>query len=195
MQEKFQFDREKFKDVVHYVIDYVCNKYGAAALGNTKLHKALYYSDMLHYLASGNPLTGADYQRQRFGPTARHLTQALRDLQSERRITLDTVNYYGFSKSEYHPLRAPDRSRLKDSDISLIEEVAGFVCARTAVEISEFSHDEVWESVPMGERIPYYAAFAMFPTEITDEDVERAADEAVRIAPLIEAEQREGRIY
>jgi hypothetical protein len=192
MQEHFQFDREKFKDVVHYAVDFVCRTYGADALGNTKLHKVLYYADMLHYLDTGNPLTGVDYQRQRFGPTARHLAQALRELETEQRISVGTVNYYGFAKSQYEPLRTPDRSRLTDDDIRLIEHVAGFVCARTAAEISEFSHDDVWEAVPMGARIPYYASFAMFPVEVTAEDIEDAADEAVRIAPLIEAEQRGG---
>ena len=47
----------------------------------------------------------------------------------------------------------------------------------------------------MGQRIPYYAAFAMFPTEVTEEEVEAAADEAVRIAPLIEAEARGGGVF
>ena len=195
MQEHFQFDREKFKDVVHYVVHHVCVEYDPEVLGNTKLHKILYYSDMLRYLDTGSPLTGVDYQRQRFGPTARHLASALRELEVEGRVSVTTRNYYGYSKSEYHALTKPDLSRLSATDIPLIEDIVGFVCARTATEISDFSHDDVWSSVPMGGRIPYYAAFAMFPAEITDEDVEEAADEAVRISPLIEAEQRGGSIY
>ena len=59
--------------------------------------------------------------------------------------------------------------------------MVGFVCAHTAAEISEFSHDDVWSSVAMGERIPYYAAFAMFPAEVTDEDLAEAAEEAARL--------------
>jgi hypothetical protein len=34
----------------------------------------------------------------------------------------------------------------------------------------------------MGERIPYYAAFAMLPAEITDDDLAEAIEEAVRLA-------------
>ncbi len=194
MQEDFQFDREKFKDVMHYVVQYVSAKYDLDALGNTKLHKILYYSDMLRYVDSGKPLTGVDYLRQRFGPTARHLVWGLKELQSEGRVSSSKCNYYGYSKNEYKSLSHPDLSRLSKNDTELIEHIVGFVCAHTAHEISEFSHDDVWSSVPMGERIPYYAAFAMFPAEITDEDVEEATSEAVRIAPEIEAERRESRI-
>lgn len=189
MEEHIQFNRQKFKDVVHYVVHYVTSGHGAEALGNTKLHKVLYFSDMLRYLATGAPLTGADYQRQRFGPTARLLTACLKELEREGRVRTERVEYYGYSKAEYHALRSPDVGGLSQRDRSLIEEMANFVCARSAVEISEFSHDDVWSSVPMGERIPYYAAFAMFPSELTDEDMDEAAAESLDIAPQIEVER------
>jgi hypothetical protein len=189
MEERIQFDRQKFKDVVHYVVSYVSLKYGAEALGNTKLHKVLYFADMLRYLASGSPLTGAEYQRQRFGPTARLLGVCLKELEREGRVRTERVDYYGYAKSEYRAQSAPDIGALPDRDRSLIEEMADFVCARSAVEISEFSHDDVWSSVPMGERIPYYAAFAMFPAELTEEDIQEAERESLELAPQIEAER------
>ncbi len=194
MEEQIQFNRQKFKDVVHYVVHFAANAFGPETLGNTKLHKILYFSDMLRYLGAGAPLTGADYQRQRFGPTARHLTACLKELESEHRILTSRVNYYGYQKAEYRPLTSPHPQALSDEDRSLIEEMATFVCARSAVEISEFSHDDVWSSVPMGERIPYYAAFAMFPSELTDDDMEEAEHESLEIAPQIEVE-RERRYF
>ena len=101
MEEGIQFDREKFKDVVHYVVDYVRANLGTEALGNTKLHKVLYYSDILRYLDTGQPLTGVEYQRQKFGPTARYLTWALKELEAEGRVSVTKRNYYGYQKSEY----------------------------------------------------------------------------------------------
>jgi hypothetical protein len=194
MQERFQFDREKFKDVVHLAVRYAGSEFGPEALGNTKLHKVLYFSDMLHYLDTGRPLTGADYQRQRFGPTARHLTWGLRELEAEGRIAVTTRNYYGYVKREYLSLSAPAETSLSADQIELIKQMVKFICARTAAEVSEFSHDDVWSSVPMGQRIPYYAAYAMFPAEITDDDIADATEEAVRLAPAIEAERRDGPI-
>ena len=66
----------------------------------------------------------------------------------------------------------------------MIEHLSGsrFVCAHTAAEIGEFCHDHVWSSVAMGERIPYYAALALFPAEITDDDLAEAVEEVVRLA-------------
>ena len=95
MQENFQFDREKFKDVVHFAIHRATERHGPEALGNTKLHKIAYYADMLWFVAKGQPLTGAEYQRQRFGPTARHLTKCLAELEAAGRIRTTKRNYYG----------------------------------------------------------------------------------------------------
>lgn len=195
MEERFQFDREKFKNVIHHAVSHAILRYDPQSLGNTKLHKILYYSDMLRYLESGYPLTGADYQRQRFGPTARHLTRALKELEEERRVSVKRVNYHGYSKSEYEVLAPLDIGMLSAAETNLIEQMVEFVCARTTAEISDFSHDEAWSSVRIGERIPYYAAFAMFPAEITDADIEEATEEAIRIAPIIEAEQRNGHVH
>jgi hypothetical protein len=182
MQEQFQFDRERFKDVVHYVVHYVGSSLGPEVLGRTKLHRVLYFADMLHYLDSGTPLTGADYRRQRFGPAASRLTWALATLESEGRISAATRNYYGYDKSEYRALTEPATNRLSAGQRRLIEHLCSFVCAHSAAEIGEFCHDEVWSSVAMGERIPYYAALAMFPAEITDDDLAEAVEEAVRQA-------------
>jgi len=191
MDEQFQFDREKFKDLIHLIVDYTVATHGADALGNTKLHKAAYYSDMLHYLDTGHPLTGADYQRQKFGPTARHLSWAVSQLAAERRVTVETVNYYGYPKKDYRSLCPSKPSRLSEDQIRLVRHVCDFICAHSAAEISEFSHDEAWASVSMGERIPYFAAFAMLPAEVTDEDLKDAQREATRLAPEFEAGGRE----
>jgi len=182
MQEHFQFDRERFKDVVHYVVHYVGSRLDPGSLGRTKLHRILYFADTLHYLDAGTPLTGADYRRQRFGPAAVHLTWALKTLESEGRLSVAMRNYYGYDRSEYRALTPPHADRLSSEQIQLIEHLVGFVCAHTAAEIGEFCHEDVWSCVAMGERIPYYAAFAMFPAEITDEDLAEAAEEAVRLA-------------
>ena len=194
MQEEFGFDREKFKDAVHFVIHHVGDNGGRNSLGTTKLHKALYYSDILRFLDTGQPLTGEDYLRQRFGPTARHLAWAIQELEKERRISVSRVNYFGFAKSEYAADAAFRSNRLASDEIALITHVIEFVCQHTAHEISEFSHDEVWSSVAMGERIPYYAAFAMLPAELTEDDIEDAANEAIRLAPRIEAAKRDRHI-
>jgi uncharacterized phage-associated protein len=177
VEEQIQFDRAKLLDVVHYV----CAKVPTSELGRVKLHKILYYADMLHFAATGRPLTGVEYQKQPFGPVARHLAWAVRNLSEAGRMEVRRREYFGFPKYDFIALKAADTSRLSSRELSLIDDVADFVCARAARELSELSHNAAWESVTMGERIPYFTAFHLQPVEITDEDVEWGKSEARRI--------------
>lgn len=52
-EPKPRVDFAKLKDVVHYV----CAQCNQDELGNVKLHKILYFADMLHYLSLRKPLT------------------------------------------------------------------------------------------------------------------------------------------
>ncbi len=195
MQENYPFNISKFKDVIHLIVDHVGKDIGAECLGNTKLHKCLYYADILHFLDTMRPMTGAEYQRQKFGPTARHLTAALKQLADEGRVRTTNVPYYGYAKKEYSSLRQPEMTRLTNQEVEIVLHVVDFVCKKTATEISDFSHDDVWASVPMGSKIPYFAALAMFPSEFTADDIEDAEGELGSLAPAIEAEKRAGGFF
>jgi len=166
-QETFQFDREKFKDVIHFV----CTRCETAELGRVKLHKILYFADMLHFLSAGRPLTGCEYQKQQFGPTAKHLNWAIGQLRSEGRVRCERRDFFGFAKDDFVSMREPDSKRLSSDEHALLNEVIDFVCARTAREISELSHSAAWEMVKFGEVIPYFSALFLAPSETTEEDV------------------------
>ena len=192
MEESYiKFDRAKLKDVVLYV----CDNCDPSELGNVKLHKILYFSDMLMFMHSGKPLTGVDYIKQQFGPTARHLTSVVNELSSLGALKVETRDYFGFEKKSYIALAKPAAGALGNDEIEIISDVIDFVCARSAREISELSHDFAWLLAEMGERIPYAAAYGLQPAEITDHDRAAALAEARRIRPLIERENAEGRVF
>jgi uncharacterized phage-associated protein len=171
-EPEVQFDRPKFLDVVHYI---VAAFEDPRELGNVKLHKILYFSDMLMFVASGSPITGAEYQKQQFGPVARHLTWALKKLVEMKRIN-------GFQRLEMTTLEAPPTDRLAPAEKALLDDVIAFVRNLSAREISELSHTQVWESRETGEVIPYFTAFSLAPTVVTDADVEWGVQEARRLA-------------
>ncbi|MGL6043997.1 MAG: type II toxin-antitoxin system antitoxin SocA domain-containing protein, partial [Sandaracinobacteroides sp.] len=79
---EIQFDYLKFKDAVHYI----AHRCPASKLGRVKMHKTLYFSDMLSYVASGKPLTGATYRRQPKGPMAVELGRAINELKADGAI-------------------------------------------------------------------------------------------------------------
>ena len=177
MSEALQFDQNKFRDLVHFVI----SRCQPEELGRVKLHKILYFSDMLGFLASGRPITGEDYIKQKFGPTARHLQSALRDLANAGRVEVSERAYFGYPKQDFVSRTDPDLSRFSEAEIAIVEDMVDFVCARTAREISEFSHNDAWKQAEMGETIPYFMAYSFVPCEITDDDREWARDEARRV--------------
>jgi hypothetical protein len=175
-----QFDRTKLKAVILYT----CARCEASDLGAVKLHKVLYFFDMLHYALSGAPVIGGTYRKHALGPTCDQLLSTLRELRQEGAIQIEDVDYFGYRKKEYTPLVKVDENRIGgDYEISLLNEIVEFVCAKnTAKTISDFSHQRPWEMAEFGEVIPYHTAFLLFPAEVSLEALEWAEIEGKRIA-------------
>jgi uncharacterized phage-associated protein len=172
-------NRSKLKDVVLYIIE----RCGAENLGNVKLHKLLYFADMLFYVQTGAPLTGEEYLKQRRGPTARHLTWALKDLEQDGAIKISEVPYYGFKKKHYELVHTVDRRRFNDpAELAILDAVIAEFGGHTAAELSEISHAVPWRVVRMGEPIPYHTAFSLVDAEVSDEAVDWGMKEAARVA-------------
>lgn len=168
--QAIQLDREKLKEAVLWIASYCPPE----ELGNVKLHKILYFSDMLFYLHEGRPITGVEYLKQKFGPVARHLSQTVSALVAEGRLRVTETEYFGLYKKNYVPQQPFKPERLSPSELALLKEVADFVRGVSAKEISEFSHNAAWEAADLGEVIPYFTALRLVPLEVTDADREWA---------------------
>ena len=176
--ERFQYHREKFKNLVHYI----CRSCKPDELGSVKLNKVLYFADMLNYVRTSQPMTGARYVRQNFGPTAHPLLPILGELINEGAIKVKDVNYYGFLKREYQSMRDPDQDLLSDDEKVLVADMIEFVCRQnTAMSISDFSHKAAWELARPGEHLPYFTVFSFYPVEVTDADVQWGREEAQQV--------------
>lgn len=173
-----QFNREKLKTVILYA----CTKCDASALGAVKLHKLLYFSDMLHYVQMGAPITGATYRKRPLGPTCDNLLPILRDLAQAKLIKIDEVDYFGYRKKEFIALEQPEMERLSNTEIELLDEVIEFVClGNSARTISEYSHNKAWEIAGFGDVLPYHSAYHLFPSEVSLETLNWAESEAKKI--------------
>jgi len=174
-----QFDKAK----LHAAILYVCGKCEPAELGAVKLHKVLYYTDMLHYLSQGSPITGSVYRKRLFGPTCDQLPSALRELSNQKKIEIREVDFFSYKKKEYHLIDAGDYSRLSASELVFIDNVVAFVCGENSAKtISEISHNAAWEAAEMGEELPYNSVFHIFANQVSLEALEWATDAAAEIA-------------
>ncbi|WP_159730047.1 Panacea domain-containing protein [Methylosinus sp. Ce-a6] len=174
-----QFDVEKLENLVIYA----CRKAERSALGAVKLHKVLYFSDMLFYAEHGTAITGATYRKRPFGPTCDVLLSSLRSLEKRGAIRIHEVDYFGYLKKEFESLTQPELSRFSELEIALVDEVVDFVCnENSAKTISDFSHNRAWESVEFGDVIRYNSVFSIFPTDVSPEAIEWAKAEVERLA-------------
>ncbi len=173
-----QFDREKLKAAVLYT----CGQCRPDELGAVKLHKVLYYADMLHYLESGSSLTGAIYRKRPFGPTCDSLLAIVKELSADHSLEVREVDYFGYRKKEFRALTEPDIGRLGQLGGKILDEVIEFVCRNnTAKTISEFSHSAPWEMVEFGEELAYHSALHLIPNQVSKEAFEWAEEQAQTI--------------
>lgn len=172
-----QFNRTKFKAMVHYI----CANSPFDKLGFVKLHKIAYFADMLHYVQTGEALTGEVYRKQQFGPVAQHLWEIIDQLQREGAIRVESRDYFGYQKKDFISARSPNTENFDETELSLINNVINFACDRTAKELSELSHEYAWQSAKIGEVLPYFTALQMFPVEVKEEDIMWGAQEAEEI--------------
>lgn len=167
-----QFDREKFKDAMHYVVAKAGSHPGFGAI---KLYKVLWFSDAKSFLITGEPITGEEYIRRQYGPVPKHALLVRSELEHEGRIRVWEDRYYNRPITRFqsklpadaHRLTAEERKTL-DYWIKTIDE------DHTAQSISDESHDYAWEIAKMGEVIPLYAFLATRWEDPTDEELERA---------------------
>jgi len=173
-----QFDRAKLRAVILYT----CVKCDASKLGAVKLHKVLYYSDMLHYAHVGSPITGATYRKRALGPTCDQLLPTLRELAREGAIEIRDADYFGYRKKEYISLAKPELERLSKPELLLLDDVIDFVCFNNSARtISEYSHNRAWELAEFGDMLPYHSVFHLFPTQVSPEAMEWASGEVSKI--------------
>jgi Protein of unknown function (DUF4065) len=166
MPNDMQFDRQKLKAVILYI----CSKCSPEQLGAVKLHKVLYFSDMLRYLQTRHALIGAEYRKRPFGPTCVQLLPTLTEMVSAGEIVVRESNYFGYRKTEYEARKNVPHGTIAADEIELLDEVIEFVCARnSARSISDYSHQAPWERADYGGLIPYSTAYMLLPSIVSEE--------------------------
>jgi Protein of unknown function (DUF4065) len=171
-----QFDQNKFKALLHYVVWKAGDKDG---FGATKLYKVLWFSDARAYMLHGVPITGESYIREKYGPMPRHGLAIIGELQAQGAISVTKGDYFGKAIRHYHSLNRPDKLSLTDDQRQIVEYwITHIADEHTAQSISEESHDYAWEIAALGEEIPYHAIFATRIRDPEGEELKWATDRA-----------------
>jgi Protein of unknown function (DUF4065) len=171
-----QFDHNKFKALLHYVVWKAGDTDG---FGAVKLYKVLWFSDARAYQLHRAPITGETYVREKFGPMPRHGQSTIKELERDEAIEVTSGDFFGKAIRHFHSMRSPDKLSLTDNQRGIVKYwIKHIADEHTAQSISDESHDYAWEIAKVGEEIPYHAIFAARIRDPEGEELKWATEKA-----------------
>ncbi|MEN9314246.1 MAG: hypothetical protein RIS35_639 [Pseudomonadota bacterium] len=157
----------RLKDMVHYVVRHTAPE----KLGATKLNKVLWFADVMHYRLHGRSISGSSaYQKNHFGPTPDGINEVIAELKRDSSIAERRSMTPAGARREYVWLADADASAFTADEVDTIQQVIEWATPMTAKEISDLSHDALWEETELGCAISIAAA-SVSPSEPDEEDL------------------------
>ena len=150
-------DIEKFKQVVLYIL---CKVGGKPNIGETVMHKLLYFIDFDYYEKYEENLTGVQYIKNHHGPTSVVFTKVIEEMISDGIVEKQRTGYHGYEQKKYQALKSPDLGCLNGTELSHIDSVLAKLADMNAKQIEEYSHQDVpWKISGDRQVIPYESVF------------------------------------
>lgn len=151
-----QKNAEVFKEVLLYILNKVGSK---PNVGETVIYKLLYFIDFDFYEKYEEQLVGATYVKNNYGPTPLEFQKIVEQM-ADRELVRVKSTYFNFPQNKYLPLRKPDLTKLRANEIEVIDNVLNKLSDMNAIQISDYSHDDVpWLTTEDGGIIEYESAF------------------------------------
>ena len=161
------FNKDKFKNVLHYII-YKCGlKHN---VGKTVLFKLLYFSDFNFFELYEKSLTNESYRKLSRGPAPIHFDLAIDELINENKIEVNIKELSsGKVMYNYSSLKDP-LFNLKEEELIVIDEVINELSHMNAKQISEYSHGDMpWKATEENQIIDYGFVFYRDPKYVKRE--------------------------
>ena len=148
---------EKFKQVLLYVLNKVGGK---PNVGETVLHKLLYFIDFDYYEKFEENLMGATYIKNHHGPTSIELGKIVELMEKSKELSVVPQKYFGYEQKKYLALKEPNLKMLSARDIDHIDDVLARLSDKNAKEIENYSHEDIpWKSAHDGKPLSYETVF------------------------------------
>ncbi len=152
-----QKNLDKFKQVLLYILEKVGSK---PNVGETVLHKLLYFIDFDYYEKFEENLMGATYIKNSHGPTSVELGAILKDMQRNGEIEAVKSKYFNHLQKKYLPIKRADLNALSAREIGHINEVLARLSDKNAKEIENYSHEDIpWRAAKEGQPLSYESVF------------------------------------
>ncbi len=148
---------EKFKQVLLYILNKVGGK---PNIGETVLHKLLYFIDFDYYEKFEESLMGATYIKNHHGPTSVELGTILKDMQETGELEVVKSRYFKYEQKKYLPHKRPNLEIFSAREIEHIDDVLARLSDKNAKEIENYSHEDIpWKSAQDREPLSYESVF------------------------------------
>jgi len=151
------FDKNKFKEVLHYII-FKCGNLDY--IGKTVLYKLLYFSDFDYYEKFEKYLTGESYYSLPHGPAPLHFDDMVKELKEEGLIKEIRATYHNHVQNKYLSLSEPKLSKVSAEEIKTVDKTIKKLCNMNATQVSAYSHSDMpWKATEPGEKLDYELVF------------------------------------
>ncbi|PIP16065.1 MAG: XRE family transcriptional regulator [Candidatus Portnoybacteria bacterium CG_4_10_14_0_2_um_filter_43_36] len=148
---------EKFKQVLLYVLGKVGSK---PNVGETVLHKLLYFIDFDYYEKFEENLMGATYIKNHHGPTSKEMGAILANMQEKGEIEAVKSGYFKYEQKKYLPRKRPNLDAFSAREIEHIDDVLARLSDKNAKEIENYSHEDIpWKVAKDGQPLSYESVF------------------------------------
>ncbi len=156
-----QRNLEKFREVLLYILNKVGSK---PNIGETVIYKILYFIEFDYYEKYEEQMMGATYIKNVYGPTPIEFKDIVRKMIEDKQIMKVAGSYFEYPQTKYLPLRKFDLSKLRATEIEVIDDVLNRLSDMNAAQISEYSHNDVpWLTTEDQKSIEYEAVFYRTP--------------------------------
>lgn len=167
MNEHRNGDLDRLAKMVHFVIQHSPPE----KLGATKLNKVLWFADVMHYRLHGKSISGATaYAKNKYGPTPKGIVQVISALKNSGSILERSVATPAGPRREFVWLREAETEGFSPAELETLRAVIEWAIPMTAAEISELTHDALWQETETGDPISIAAA-SVTPSEPDAEDL------------------------
>ena len=147
----------KFKQVLLYVLGKVGSK---PNVGETVLHKLLYFIDFDYYEKFEENLMGATYIKNHHGPTSVELGLIMKEMQEQGELEAVKSQYFKYLQKKYLPRKRPNLDILSAREIEHIDDVLARLSDKNVAEIEKYSHEDIpWKSAETGKPLSYESVF------------------------------------
>ncbi len=138
--KKPRFDREKFKQILLYVIEKCGSKIN---VGKTVIYKLLYFIDFDYYELNEEYLTGESYRKIGHGPAPCHFEEVEKELLENKKIFKTIVDYHDYKQIKYIPLVKSNINLLTAIDKEVIDNAIERLSSMNATQIEDYSHEDI----------------------------------------------------